>query len=141
MQMKDIRNELHDERILSVISHSMFKPSTETLRMLADRCACDPAVSAFACEEHGIILGAIILKNTNDLAFEILHIATAPAHRRTGVASGLISHAIATLKCAVLTAETDEEAVAFYRKYGFQAVSLGEKYPGTIRYRCVWKPV
>ena len=36
-----------------------------------------------------------------------------------------------------LIAETDQEAVGFYRKCGFKVESLGELYPGVERFRCV----
>lgn len=35
-----------------------------------------------------------------------------------------------------ISAETDRDAVGFYRKYGFQITSLGEKYPGVERFKC-----
>jgi len=35
-----------------------------------------------------------------------------------------------------LEAETDAEAVKFYKKMGFQIQSLGEKYPGIERFHC-----
>ncbi|WP_157685573.1 hypothetical protein [Paenibacillus donghaensis] len=40
-------------------------------------------------------------------------------------------------KGATLTAETDQEAVGYYRKNGFLVMCLGEKYPGTERFECV----
>jgi ribosomal protein S18 acetylase RimI-like enzyme len=38
---------------------------------------------------------------------------------------------------ATLEAETDGDAVGFYRRIGFGIESLGEKYPGRARFRCV----
>lgn len=35
-----------------------------------------------------------------------------------------------------LRAETDGDAVGFYRACGFSVVSLDEKYPGCVRYLC-----
>ena len=35
-----------------------------------------------------------------------------------------------------IIAETDKDAVAFYRKVGFKIQSIGEKYPGTERFLC-----
>lgn len=35
-----------------------------------------------------------------------------------------------------LVAETDADAVGFYRHSGFEVMSLGEKYPGTERFSC-----
>lgn len=36
-------------------------------------------------------------------------------------------------------AETDNDAVGFYRSYGFEVTSLGEKYPGVERFLCKYK--
>lgn len=41
---------------------------------------------------------------------------------------------------SVLSAETDAEAVGFYRSCGFTVRSLGEKYPGTERFLCERRP-
>ena len=35
-----------------------------------------------------------------------------------------------------VTAETDKDAVGFYRSCGFEVESLGELYPGIERFRC-----
>ena len=35
-----------------------------------------------------------------------------------------------------IVAETDHEAVDFYRRYVFFITSLGEKYPGVERFLC-----
>jgi ribosomal protein S18 acetylase RimI-like enzyme len=40
-------------------------------------------------------------------------------------------------RLGTLEAETDSEALAFYRRIGFRVESLGEKYPGVERFRCV----
>lgn len=44
-------------------------------------------------------------------------------------------HFIAS-KYPSIVAETDDEAVDFYRRYGFFITSLGEKYPGVERFLC-----
>ncbi|MDN4071264.1 hypothetical protein NYE70_06050 [Paenibacillus sp. FSL R5-0407] len=36
-----------------------------------------------------------------------------------------------------IDAETDMDAVDFYRKIGFQIIRLGEKYPGIERFKCI----
>ena len=38
-----------------------------------------------------------------------------------------------------IEAETDKEAVEFYKKIGFQVKSLGEKYPGIERFHLCFK--
>lgn len=40
------------------------------------------------------------------------------------------------IKSHIIIAETDDEAVGFYRKCDFEVNNLGEKYPNVIRYEC-----
>lgn len=136
MNIVDIKDNLHDKRILAVISHSQYMPTEEKLNSLADEYESDIDIFAFAYDDNGLIGGTIILKRLGNDEFEIVSIAADPAHRNQGIASGLISFAATNLKCSVIKAETDDDAVGFYRKYGFHIDSLGEKYPGTVRYLC-----
>ena len=139
MNIIDIKSRLHDERVLAVISLSMYMPTKEKQNSRADMYKSDASVSAFACEDNGSICGTIILRHIANDEFEIMGIATHTACRNQGVASRLIDYAVETLKCRALKAETDDDAVGFYRKYGFQIYSLGEKYPGCVRYLCTLK--
>ena len=136
MNIIDIKRVLHDERILAVVAHAQFMPTPEKLHALAHKCQSDAAVAAFGCEDNGLICGTIILRDDGGGLFEIMSIATIPAYRTRGVASRLIAFASDALNCATLRAETDDDAVGFYRKCGFQIESLGEKYPGIVRYLC-----
>ena len=49
----------------------------------------------------------------------------------------MISQLLAEYNPDTLMAETDQEAVEFYRNTGFVVYSLGELYPGVERFRCV----
>lgn len=106
----------------------MYMPTEEKLNSLA--------------QKYDMIKGTIILKSIAGSEYEILGIATDEAYRKKGVASKLISFSAKALRCSIIKAETDDDAVGFYRKCGFQIDSLGEKYPGKVRYLCtlnLWK--
>lgn len=120
MNIVNIKGNLHDARILTAISLSQYMPTEEKLNDLADDYETDDRIFAFACEDNCFICGVMILKCLSNAEFEIMSIATAPAYRNQGIASRLISFAVSTLRCGVIKAETDDDAVAFYRKYGFQ---------------------
>ncbi|MNW71139.1 hypothetical protein D3C74_508110 [compost metagenome] len=49
----------------------------------------------------------------------------------------MISEVSRTAGIETITAETDREAVGFYRSTGFPITSLGEKYPGVERFACI----
>ncbi len=55
--------------------------------------------------------------------------------RGRGIGRALIDATIARLGVDRLDAETDGDAVGFYRSCGFEVTSLGEKYPGVERFR------
>ncbi|MBE5975649.1 GNAT family N-acetyltransferase [Lacrimispora xylanisolvens] len=139
MNFIDIKGSLHNRCILDIIFLSQYLPTEEKLNHLAEMYESDANVFSFACNVNGITCGVIILKRLIKDEFEILSIATSPTVRNKGIASKLISFSIKALKCSILKAETDDDAIGFYRKYGFQLVSSEEKYPGTIRYLCTLK--
>jgi ribosomal protein S18 acetylase RimI-like enzyme len=71
---------------------------------------------------------------------EIAHVrslAVAPSHQGRGVGRAMAEAALAALGASWVEAETDADAVGFYRRLGFTTVSLGEEYPGVERFRCV----
>jgi ribosomal protein S18 acetylase RimI-like enzyme len=53
-----------------------------------------------------------------------------------GIGKKLIEYSFYHLKPSILVAETDDDAVEFYRRCGFIINSLGEKYPDIVRYEC-----
>ncbi|MFC3965614.1 GNAT family N-acetyltransferase [Nocardia jiangsuensis] len=65
---------------------------------------------------------------------ELLHLATAPEHRRRGLAAALLDGVRRRFPALPIQAETDADAVGFYRRLGFTVTSLGEKYPGVERF-------
>ncbi len=136
MRFMDSKNHLHDQQILDVLAYSLYMPAEEKLRSLADTYASDPHIRVFSCADNGCVMGVIVLKCRTMPAAEIVHIAVSPAFRGRGVGSSLVSFAVSRLGCCKVRAETDEEAVGFYRRHGFDAESLGEKHPGHIRYSC-----
>jgi len=76
-------------------------------------------------------------KDDEDLI--ILHIAIKPEFRGLGFGKGQILEAIDLIKPLKVIAETDDDAVDFYRRIGFEIESLGEMYPGVERYKCTFK--
>ena len=91
-------------------------------------------------EPTGELIGVIGLESRPDATVLICHIAVDPSSRGIGVGRQLIDHASASTGEPRLVAETDSDAVGFYRACGFEIKSLGEKYPGVERFRCTRPP-
>lgn len=83
----------------------------------------------------GSALGIIGFKSERGFA-EILHIAVDEHKRHCGIGRRMIDELLMLENLTELIAETDRDAVEFYRKYGFEIQSLGEKYPDVERFHC-----
>lgn len=90
------------------------------------------ALYSFLVEDE--IVGCIGIEHISLSECEIKHIAVLSDHRGKGIGSKMIN--FITSKYPSIVAETDNEAVDFYRRYGFFITSLGEKYPGVERFLC-----
>jgi ribosomal protein S18 acetylase RimI-like enzyme len=66
----------------------------------------------------------------------IRHIAVAPDARRKGLGRFMVDWLCTTNGLTRVTAETDRDAVEFYKRCGFRITSLGEIYSGTERFSC-----
>ncbi|MGE7914625.1 GNAT family N-acetyltransferase [Lysinibacillus xylanilyticus] len=89
----------------------------------------------YSFEVEGEIVGCIGIEQISSLSkCEIKHIAVLANQRGKGIGSKMINFVVN--KYPSIMAETDHEAVDFYRRYGFFITSLGEKYPGVERFLC-----
>jgi ribosomal protein S18 acetylase RimI-like enzyme len=98
----------------------------------------DPAYRLWVLEDGGRPVGVVGVR-FGDPA-EITHVAVGPAERGRGYGAELI--ASLWLLCPGVTtwyAETDDDAVGFYRRLGFSVKALPPKYPGVTRYGCTVK--
>lgn len=67
----------------------------------------------------------------------IKHIAIQSHIQNKGLGTEIINKIHQLFPKQKLVAETDNDAVGFYTKLEFKIISLGEKYPGIIRYKCI----
>ncbi|MFB9312177.1 GNAT family N-acetyltransferase [Nocardioides plantarum] len=83
--------------------------------------------------DHELVSVAGISNDRPDA--ELLHLATSLEHERHGHAGALLHAAFTELALRQLVAETDGDAVDFYRITGFEIASVASAWPGS-RYRC-----
>lgn len=91
----------------------------------------------YGFELEGEIVGCIGIEVISLIECEIKHIAVSSVQRGKGIGSKMIKYI--TERYPLISAETDNEAVGFYRDFGFDITSLGEKYPGVERFLCKYK--
>ena len=87
-------------------------------------------------DDNGKFTGCIGIEILKVDECEIKHIAVDPTERDKGFGTYMINFVCEKYNFKKITAETDFEAVNFYRNYGFTVSSLGEKYPGIERFKC-----
>ncbi|GLC87137.1 GNAT family N-acetyltransferase [Lysinibacillus piscis] len=85
---------------------------------------------------EGQLIGCIGIAFLDSGQYEIKHIAVCPNHRGKGLGGEMIRFIKVKYKATLIIAETDCDAVNFYRNVGFNIVSLGEKYPHVERFTC-----
>lgn len=90
----------------------------------------------YGYELYGQMIGCIGLNFTGSNECEIKHIAVSPHMRGQQIGRRMIQFICGKYSLKFIFAETDEDAVEFYRRIGFHVTSLGEKYPGRERFLC-----
>ncbi|MEX6054935.1 GNAT family N-acetyltransferase [Mammaliicoccus sciuri] len=92
----------------------------------------------FSVINNNHIIGLLGVSNS-DNEVVIKHIAVLNCLQKQGIGKTIVNAIHSLYPNKVIVAETDKDAVLFYSRLGFEIFSLGEKYPGVIRYKCVKK--
>lgn len=90
----------------------------------------------YSVSNNECIVGIVGLISTEQEVV-IKHIAIQNHIQNKGLGTEIINEIHQLFPKRKLVAETDNDAVGFYTKLGFKIISLGEKYPGIIRYKCI----
>lgn len=131
-----IKSRLNEIGIQTLVGYSCFDLDKldETIKLYQT----DPELELHGYESEGEIIGIIGFRKNKDNELAITHLAVKPEFRGAGFGRGQILEVIALMNPAALIAETDEEAVDFYRAIGFEIESLGEKFPSGERFKCTY---
>jgi len=92
---------------------------------------------AYGVELSGQLVAIIGLEFFNPSFAEIRQIVVIPSQRGRGIGRAMIAAAVENFNFSFFKAETDRNAVDFYRRCGFLVRSLGELYPSTERFECI----
>ena len=135
MNIIDVKESLCNKSVYSLLAPSVFNPTSERLLSRAEKYQADDKTKAYAYSENGEYTGIIILKIEDNTA-EILDIAVKPEYQGQGIGSMLIDYIFSQFAVSKITAETDDDAIGFYKKYGFTVVDITVKFDAK-RYTCV----
>lgn len=135
MNIIDVKESLCDKSVYSLLAPSVFNPTSERLLSRAEKYQADDKTKAYAYADNGEYKGIIILKIEDNTA-EILDIAVIPEYKGNGIGSRLIDYIFTRFAVNKITAETDDDAIGFYEKYGFTVGDITVKFDAK-RYTCV----
>lgn len=141
MYIKSIKTEIiNNVDFMNTLKYSHYNPTQGKLEKITKAYSKNSNVHPFGAFENNQLIGFIVIKNINEQHkdYEIIDIAVQKQYRKLGVASKLIDYVIKNFDMVSLSAETDEEAVGFYKKYGFN-VTLAHVIENVNRYRCEYK--
>lgn len=130
----NVKEKLTNEDILELLAPSVFNPTPERLLSRVEKYQADDKVKAYTHSENGEYKGIIVFKIKEQTA-EILDIAVKPEYQGKGIGSRLIDYIFSKFQVNKITAETDDDAIDFYKKYGSTVIDT-KLNRGTIRYVC-----
>ena len=131
-----LKNEIL--QVYEIYKHCMFLPTEEKFNNKVDLFLKDIFVKIFACFEQDKIVGIMVVSFKEQKEIEIIGIAIDVSARGKGIGSYMINQVINNYGLLSVYAETDNDAVGFYLKNGFNIMEFSESYDGetVIRYKC-----
>ena len=125
--------------ILKLLAPSVYNPTEERLLNRAKKYQEDENANIYAYKHNGEYKGIVVFKIANNSA-TILDIAVKPEYQGQGIGSKLIDFIFDRFEVDNITAETDDDAIGFYKKYGFTVANTKVEFD-TKRYVCVCESV
>ncbi|WP_307719492.1 GNAT family N-acetyltransferase [Paenibacillus chibensis] len=137
VMLLNIKSYIRRPEVAELISYAVF-PDDQAVEKAIREYESHESWQLVGYEDDKLIVGlAGYEKKDNEVILH--HIAIIPENRGLGYGRGMILEIMTKERPQRVIAETDEEAVDFYRNLGFIVQSLGEKYPGVERFRCVYE--
>lgn len=132
--MREIDSKLIDPSLRILLSYTM---SNAAILQEYEKYLYSTRRKLYGINSGNELIACIGIEFTDLNDCEIKHIAVSPSQRGNKLGSGMIDFVCKKHTLKFISAETDKEAVDFYRRYGFEITSLGEKYPGVERFYCI----
>lgn len=137
-RLEQLTNKDEICKIYEIYKHCMFMPTEEKFSKKIDQFLNDNSVKIFACFNQGKVKGVIVISFVEQSKIEIVGIAVDLSARSKGIGSYMINQVVNDYSLLSVYAETDNDAVGFYRKNGFSITEFFETYDGKTvsRYKC-----
>ena len=134
--LREIVWDQDDDTLRQLLPLSIGFPTPEKIKQRLARYRHAPKWHLLGYEGDCGLIGSGGFQLTAPGEAVINHIAVFPSYQGRGVGRQMVWQVPKRYSLHRLTAETDAEAVGFYRNCGFAIASLGNLYPGVERFSC-----
>ncbi len=114
----DVKKNILNTDIYKLLAPSLYNPTEERLQSRARKYKEDENIQISAYNDKGEYKGIIVFEIVDNYA-RILDIAVKPEYQRKGIGSRMLDFIFNKFEVNRITAETDDDAIGFYKKYGF----------------------
>lgn len=135
----DVKEIITEADILKLLAPSVYNPNEERLQGRAKKYQEDEETNVYVYKEDNEYKGIVVFEIFDSTA-TILDIAVNPEHQGKGIGSKLMDFIFNSFDVDSITAETDDDAIGFYKKYGFVVADTKVEFD-TKRYVCVCESV
>jgi ribosomal protein S18 acetylase RimI-like enzyme len=125
----------------AVYADCMYLPTKEKYQQKMQAYLQDVAIKIYGCFCETALKGLLVLRSFPQNQAELVGIAVEESARRQGIGTFMLRQVMETCALQAVFAETDDDAVEFYRKNGFSVEKHIETYDGkpVARYTCRWE--
>lgn len=130
---------LKDEIAYELYKSCMYMPTKEKYNSCVEIWLNNDNIRTYGCYSESLLEGIIVVNSQSDKNAELIGISVCEICRGKGVGSYMIQKVKKIYQPQKIMAETDDGAVGFYMKCGFDVSKEIKKY-GTeevVRYHCI----
>ncbi|GGN90770.1 GNAT family N-acetyltransferase [Saccharibacillus kuerlensis] len=135
--LQSVKDQVREPNIAGLLELAVF-PDPEHVEQAIKFYEENDEAQLLTYVEEGENLGIIGYRSSGEREITITHLAVEPESRGLGYGRGMILELMVREKPERVIAETDEEAIDFYRSVGFAVIGLGISSSGLERFRCVY---
>lgn len=139
MEIRKITDQFKTPEIYEIYKSCMYMPTWEKFSALADEYIMNEHIQIYVAYDGEIPNGVLVVSSGDRAKLLILGIAVDSRCCGKGIGSQLIFFIKNFKPEATVYAQTDEDAVVFYKKCGFQTTKIEKQYGNDvcIRYDCI----
>lgn len=131
--MIDIKPYVDNRNIKDLIGQCLYDPSQDKINEVINSYLSNDKYLLLGHKEDNEIAGYIGLDLTYPLKTIIKHIAVKEERRNTGIGRKMIISCLLDYEISEIEVETDDDALNFYKKLGFNVANTEYKYDNVRR--------